>query len=364
MNIAAQTARTLTRTVSCGTHVALRLGEGAAHTVTPLLTDPVHAASTVWSSTLGLPMSSEQTAEVVDKVDLSKIQPKKVFTPENGAAMAALATMAYSDPRDQKKHLAEQSAVESFHFLDSKNNARLGIHAPDTGTQLSVVETKNALLIAARGTTPPWLANIGKENQPQKQDYLNDLNTDPVKNYDKSADVHAGFKNAADGIWGQVSPLIKQASAAHKAIMFSGHSLGAAVALQLADRTHEQLHIMPASVIRTGGPDIGWDDEKKHLVDSGLAARTVNFINNTDPVPHVLPGGQAAGYQVYFNHSGKAELGNGSHDADRALGATEKALELNLNPIYDHVPPFYNERIQDPRNATVLAQLERHIEKK
>ena len=178
------------------------------------------------SSLVDLPMSSEQTAATLDRVDLGKFQAHKTFTPGNAASMAALATLAYSAPADQKRHLARQPAIESIHLLDSKNNRKLGIEAPDTGTQLTVVETCDALLVAARGTTPPWIANVGKDTELQWQDYVDDIDTVPVRNYDSSADVHAGFKDAADGIWGQVSPLLQQAAAAHKAIHISGHSLG------------------------------------------------------------------------------------------------------------------------------------------
>ena len=255
-----------------------------------------------------IPQDSESTAAVVDRIDLGKFQPRKTFTPNNAATLASLATMAYSTPQDQKKHLARQPAVESFHFLDSKDNAKLGIEAPDTGTQVSLVETRNSLLVAARGTSPPWLSNMGSENDAEWQDYVVDLAAAPTFNYNGSALVHGGFKEAADGIWGQLKPYLEAARASHKTIHMCGHSLGAAIALQLSDRMTEEMGLLPRSVVRTGGPDIGWGDEKKHLEHNGLAARTVNFINNADPVPLVLPGGQSAGTDIYFDRHGVAQL--------------------------------------------------------
>ena len=309
-------------------------------------------------------MDSESTAKEIDRIDLGKFHHTKVFTPTNAAAMAALATMAYSTPKDQKAHLDKQPAVEAFHFLDSKNNAHLGIDAPDIGTQVSVVETDKAVLIAARGTSPPWLSNMGSENDVQWQDYMADLYAVPVSNYDDSAQVHAGFKEAADGIWTQLKPYLEMARAANKQVHMAGHSLGAAVALQLADRMHDELGILPRSVTRTGGPDIGWDDQKKHLEEIGLAARTVNFVNNADPVPMVLPLGETAGARVYFDRHGQANLEQGSHCLDRIVGTAVGLARRQPNPLYDHVPVFYNDRILDEKNTKVLKQLQSQLEGK
>jgi len=303
-------------------------------------------------------MDSESTAKVIDSVDLGSFCGDNTFTPTNGAALAAVATMAYSDPVDQRTHLRKQAGVVSYHFLDSENN----VGEPDTGTQLSLVETKDALLVAARGTTPPWLANLGKENQPQWQDYVHDVAAMPVPNYAGDASVHGGFKRAADGIWTQLKPYLEQARAANKAVHFAGHSLGAAIALQLADRAATEMDLLAGSVVRTGGPDIGCGDEDKHLQGNGLADRTINFINNTDPIPLALPGGVTTGHQVYIDRSGQASLEKGAHVWNRALGSLKGLMNGNIDPLYDHVPVFYNEKIQDPKNAPVLAQLEKQIQ--
>lgn len=313
----------------------------------------------MWNSIFAVPMDSESTAKVVDSVDLGAFQGDKIFTPGNGASLAALATMAYSDPVDQRTHLKHQKGVVSYHFLDSANNPE---GQPDTGTQLTLVETKDALLVAARGTTPPWLANLGKENQPQWQDYAADLWTKPVENYAGDAHVHAGFKEAADGIWGQLKPYLEQARAAHKAVHFAGHSLGAAIAIQLADRAQVEMDLMAGSVVRTGGPDVGWGGQDAHLKRNGLADRTINFINNTDPIPLALPRGVTTGHQVYFDRNGQAAIEKGVHWWNRAAGSLKGLMHGNIDPLYDHVPVFYNEKIQDPKNAAVLAELEKQIQ--
>lgn len=312
----------------------------------------------LWNSTVGIPMSSDQTAATLDKVDLSDFQAGQTFSAANVNILAAVSTLAYSDPKDQKKHVKLQDDVGHFRVLNSQDNAKLGIKAPDTGTQLSVIETEDALLVAARGTSPPWLANIGKENGMQWQDLVADIAALPVANYASNANVHGGFKQAADGIWGQLKPLLEQARASQKAIHFAGHSLGAAVALHLADRSQQELDLMPTSVSRFGGPDIGWGGQQKHLETSGLAERVTNFVNHNDPVPRVLPGGQSSGQTVYFDRRGQAIVSEDQHLWDRIWGGAVNVASGKINPIDDHIPVRYHERVSDPQNAQVWAQLE------
>lgn len=299
---------------------------------------------------LNFPMDSDSTSQVMDSVDLGKFQAGQVFTANNAKTLAALATMVYSDVDDQRRVLAKQPAVENFQFLDTRNNQQ----GADTGTQVAVVETKDAVLVAARGTTPPGFAKEGAENQADWKDAAIDLAAFPTTNYLGTASVPWGFKNAADGIWGQLRPILETAKATHKQIHFSGHSLGAAVALMLAERSYVELGAMPVSVVRTGGPDCGWGAQKEYLEKIGLAERTFNFVNGQDPVPVVLPGGATPGTQIYFDRNGQADLDSGHHFIDRTI-ATVTTL---INPLNNHAPTTYNQRLSMPKNQEILAKLE------
>lgn len=316
---------------------------------------------TVLSDVLKIKMDSKSTSAELDKVDFGKFSPRKVLTPNNGATLAAMATAAYASPSDQKKHLKKQKAVESVTFLDSKNNQKLGIKALDTGTQLTLVETKNALLIAARGTTPPFYAKDKADNGAQWQDYLTDLTAAPVPNYDGSANVHLGFKLSTDAIWDQLKPHLQAARAAHKAIHLAGHSLGAAVALMLADRMHDEMGALPQSVVRTGGPDVGWAGQKKHLEEVGIAARTVNFVNQADPVSYALPKGETVGTRVYFDRNGQGTLEQGSHLLDRLLGTAKTLSQGQLGVVQHHVPQEYNLLVSGPQNQALLVELSKKL---
>ncbi len=305
-------------------------------------------------------MDSKTTAEVLDQVDLSQFEANKTFTQNNAVDLAALCSLAYSAPEDQAVHLRKQKGVQQFFQLSSTDNAKLGIAEADKGANLTVVDTEKALIVAARGTAPPWLNNAGLENSWSWKDLTADLNAVPVRNYAGDAYVHQGFKDQADSIWTQLKGHLKTALAAHKAIHMTGHSLGAAVALQLADRMHTELGVLPQCVLRLGGPDIGWGDEKAHLERTGLAARTFNVHNSGDPIPLVLPGGKMAGQEIYLDRKGEADLDGGLHLLDRALGQLQDVRSGHAAiPLYRHFPQFYIAGLSDHDNAATLKRLEK-----
>ena len=237
---------------------------------------------------------------------------------------------------------AKQPGVKALHCLD----------APETGTQVSLIETDRALLVAPRGTPLTLARTPGAALQ--WKDLANDLNAWPVRNYDGSAYVHAGFKKAADGVWSQLQPYLEQARASHKAIHFAGHSLGAAVAIHLADRMHHEMQSLPETLTTLGAPDAGWSKERRHLQEIGLEERTLRFVNNLDPVPGAVPLGKPLGQTVYFDHRGEARLGEGRRTLDRLQGLGQAICRFDFNPLQDHLPLEYRRLIGKKANAAVL----------
>lgn len=295
-------------------------------------------------------------ASILDTVQFAKFQPSKQFSQVNASILGAVATASYSKSDHQKMFLNKQSAVKDFEFLDSADNQALGIPVPDTDTQVSLVQTKNALLVAARGTTPPWESE--NSNDQEWGDFESDFVAVPVPNYDGSGKIHKGFKDAADGIWDQLKPHLQSAIATHKAIHFSGHSLGAAVALLLADRMAIELHQLPATVTRYGGPDVGWEDQKTHLETIGLASRTYNLENCTDPVPGLLPQGVEAGHDVYFDRHGICDIDEHDHSWDKTVGAAQDVYHGHPDPTHRHHPEAYMKAISLPENISTFKRLE------
>ena len=274
--------------------------------------------------------------------DISCFQHDRRFSRNNALVMATLCALSYYAPEDQLEWAQQQPSVRGLHYLD----------CPQTGTQVSLVETDQALLVAPRGT--PLTLDRKKDVALQWQDLANDLNAWPVQNYDGSGRVLSGFKRAADGIWTQLKPYLEQARASHKAIHFSGHSLGAAVATHLADRMHHEMNALPDSLTTLGAPDVGWSKEQRHLQEIGLEERTLRFVNNIDPVPVAVPLGQPLGTTVYFDRRGQAQQGEQGHGRDRLLGLAHSLSKLQLDPLQDHYPLEYRRLIGRASNAPLL----------
>ena len=306
--------------------------------------------------TQGSLRGSAENAKVLDEVDFADFRPGRTYDQKNATLLATLSCASYSYPEDQWEHLSMQPAVHSFAFLDSKNNADLGIPAPDSGTQVSLVQLKGALLVAARGSSPPW----SDENSDESNwaDFQNDMVAVPVNNYDGSGKVHKGFKDAADGIWDQLKPQLQAALAAHLSIHMGGHSLGGAVALMLADRMEHELHAVPQTIVRVGAPDIGWKEEKAHLESVGVAQRCYDYKNCTDPCPNILSGSVEAGREIYLDRNGVADISGSSHKKDKALGAAQDSAAGHPDPTYRHHIRGYLAPMGDAANHPILKPLE------
>lgn len=280
--------------------------------------------------------------ETSKRLDISCFQHDRRFSRTNALVMATLCALSYYGPEDQMQWAQDQPGVKALHSLD----------VPETGTQVTLIETDKALLVAPRGTPLTLVRTPGVALQ--WKDLANNLNAWPVQNYDGSARIHAGFKKAADGVWDQLKPYLEQARAGNKAIHFAGHSLGAAVAINLADRMHHEMQTLPDSLTTLGAPDVGWSQERRHLQEIGLEERTLRFVNNIDPVPGAVPLGEPLGQTIYFDHQGEAQLGEQTRTLDRLKGLGKALKELDFNPLQDHFPLEYRRLIGKKANAAVL----------
>lgn len=294
----------------------------------------------------------------VDELDYSSFDPKETFTRDNAVLLSSAAALSYASPEFQQEYFSKQASIEEFHFLDSKNNTE----GPDTGTQVSVVETGEALIVATRGT--PLELSDDPDTNLQLVDVVNDLNAIPTKNYDESAYVHSGFKNAADGIWEQLQPHLAEAKAEGKDIHLAGHSLGAAISTHIASRMALEMKTLPTSLHLVGGPATGWAGQKEHLQEIGMEDRTIRYVHNTDPVVGAVPLGAHVGEQVYFDSDGQAELGDGYRIGDRLEGFKDAILSGNWNPLSAHLPVTYHKLIADPKNGAVLDKLAAQVSQK
>lgn len=307
-------------------------------------------------------MDSATTAAVLDEVDLNCFVAHKTFSPDNAVMLSALAMAAFSTKGEQARKMSAQPAVRSFTTLDSADNAALGIKQPDEGTNVSVTELDRALIVAVSGASTPWIANYGKDNAFEWKDWMAAIDAFPSRNYDGTAVVHSGFKAQADAIWDQVKPLLLSAQQTQKAIHFTGHSMGASVALLLAERLHHETGELPQSVFRLGGPDVAWKGHRRHLEQVGLADRVINVVNSGDFVPHALPGGKTPGHSLFLDGRGIAHNDDGQHRWDRLkTKAWDVVSGRILIPMYRHFPQFYVAGIADERNRETFRELENKL---
>ncbi len=285
-----------------------------------------------------------QQVQDLAQIDFNDFDPAAGVTADNAYLLAASAALVYESEADQTAFLAGQSAIKSFHFLDSEDN----VEVPDTGTQVSLYETEEALIVSTRGTVfategPGWLDR-------EWEDVINNMNAWPAASEDSAAWVHAGFKNAADGIWEQLKPHLEQAAGQGKSLHFTGHSLGAAIATHLADRTLQRLKQRPASLTTFGGPAVGWGGERDHLQSTGIAEQTVRFASSGDPTIWAVPGGRHAGAEAYFDRHRELRLGDGWNVLDRGLTHWDDLRGLR-HPIEHHHPFNYCKLVAENRDA-------------
>jgi triacylglycerol lipase len=138
----------------------------------------------------------------------------------------------------------------------------------EASTDCYVVWTLDAVLVAFRGTQPEW----------------GDIRTDItfVRAPWTHGHVHEGFKRALDVIWTPLQAVLARVSAG-RAVWFTGHSLGGALAMLAADR-----YEATEGVLTIGVPRIG-DREFVTAFDARFKDRSLRYVNSADGVAYLPP---------------------------------------------------------------------------
>lgn len=130
-------------------------------------------------------------------------------------------------------------------------------------------------------------------------------------------DTHAGFQDACDAAFPKILPLIQTST---RPLFFTGHSLGAALAVLAAEEAFD-LGMSPAAVFtfgmsRAGGPTFAARYNGK------LGDRTYRLVHGGDIVPCV-PDALVAANPIQFQHVGRLLTcpSNGKFDLTSALSA-------------------------------------------
>ncbi|MEX1208467.1 MAG: lipase family protein [Acidimicrobiia bacterium] len=158
--------------------------------------------------------------------------------------------------------------------------------------------------------------------------------------------IHSGFGSGVEEVWQGVLDAI---IASGKPVVFTGHSLGGALAALAAFRADRAGH--PVAAIYTyGQPRVGHRDFSRAFSER-LEDRTYRAINHVDlvtRVPLLLQGYRHVGSRVYFDRSGAAHLGTSAwrvalDDVTFRLTHWGQIKEIAALPLHDMAA--YRERI-------------------
>ena len=148
---------------------------------------------------------------------------------------------------------------------------------PDTALPL-----KTACAVVAGGRGATIVAFAGTD--PLKiNDWITDFDAFP-----STAGIQTGFANAVDRIWPRLRAAIANPPAAERAVFFTGHSLGGALAIVAAERAMRELGVKATAVLTFGSPRPG-DAQFASAYSPALGNATYRFVHGTDLVPTVGP---------------------------------------------------------------------------
>lgn len=152
------------------------------------------------------------------------------------------------------------------------------LYFDNEGTQAVVAHDKKRIAIIFRGTQPT-----------EFKDVKADLKTWPKRSNEVQGLVHSGFSSALDKVWVELEGLVDECVKQYdiKEVLFTGHSLGGALAVVAAARSK-----YIGEVYTYGQPRVGNRKYSKQV-----KSKVYRFVNNNDVVPRVPP-------PLVFGHQG------------------------------------------------------------
>jgi len=188
------------------------------------------------------------------------------FKLENAQALMWMSQLAYETAHEGKVN----------DILKTWNMTRLAFGA---GAPVTRLPPESACFVVAEGHGATIVAFSGTD--PLKiEDWIKDFTLAPEPNV-----LHRGFKTALDAVWPTIEEVIKRRP--DQPLFFTGHSMGAALALLGAEHSLNRAGITPTAVYtygtpRTGGLDFVTSYEK-------LGEKTFRLVHGNDIVATVPP---------------------------------------------------------------------------
>jgi Lipase (class 3) len=170
---------------------------------------------------------------------LDRIKLVKDFSLDNALVMMWMAQLAYETAHEEK--------VGRILTSWGMNKRAFKSNDPITG-----LPPKSACVVVAGGLGATIVAFAGSD--PLKfEDWITDFTPQL-----STSDLHTGFEEAVGSIWDDIKNAIGNRPANERALFFTGHSLGGALALVAAARAVRDLEQSQATAVYTfGGPRVG-----------------------------------------------------------------------------------------------------------
>ena len=154
--------------------------------------------------------------------------------------------------------------------------------------------------------------------------------------------VHSGFKQEVDDLWPRIEKVVHSD---RRAVWFTGHSLGGAMATISAGRCHlSPIPVEPRHTYTFGAPRVGTKRYVNHA-----KVRVTRWVNNNDIVPRVPPtwlGYRHTGRHMYLDSQGNLRrLTRRQRSQDRWRGFREGIKQGSIDPLADHAMARYVEYI-------------------
>lgn len=216
---------------------------------------------------------------------------------------------------------------------------------PIEDTQAYVMADDQMIIVGFRGTE---VAKI--------RDWLTDVDTPPVPGPANTGFVHYGFHQALQSVYPQIRDTVVDFRDHGQSLWFTGHSLGAALAMLAGARLYLEQPRLLAHGIYTFGQPRTCERLLAAAHNKAFADRCYRFVNNNDIVPHLPP--EPAYTHVdalrYFDADGRL------HHAmpllatlqDRAKGVAIDLLAPETDAIKDHHLPNYIAALEKNITAT------------
>ncbi|MEV0829939.1 lipase family protein [Nonomuraea rubra] len=246
------------------------------------------------------------------------------YTLAQARCLAHAAALAYKDEREI------QTTATGWGF-DRVKSFRVPHAAPFPleDTQAYVAASDQMIIVAFRGTQPEEL-----------RDWLSDANTLLTPYTAADGNIHAGFYRALDVVHPALLRTLEGWHTSGQSLWFTGHSLGGALAMLAAARTHFEDPTLLADGVYTYGQPRTCCPRLAAAYDQVFRGRTFRFVNNNDIVAQLPPAPlfHHVAEERYFDTHGTLheKMPPVTGLLDRLGGAAADPLAPGTDGIRDH----------------------------